>query len=206
MDDYSRSILCIGNDDGTQELIANVLAGNELTFAQSALDAVRLLHAQAFHAFILDYWLPDWAGPALCREIRTVDPHAPVVFCSAAASDAYRTRALRAGATAYLCKPIDPEELRSSLRVHLNVSLVESLRARHEEELAVQAELERQTRELQLRAENARNLAAQSAERMARARAYKAFIEAHGTRAHFEGWWPNVFASAWANQEVAKER
>jgi DNA-binding response OmpR family regulator len=200
MNDYSRSILCVGSDHEMRGLLDTVLAGNELTFAPTAFEAIRLLHTKAFHAFVLDYWLPDWSGPGLCREIRKVDPHAPLVFCSAAGQEKYGARALRAGANAYLCKPIDPEELRSSLNLYLDNSLVESLRAKHEEELAVQTELTRQARELAGRSENAQKLAAMSAERMARVRAYKAFIDAHGTRAHFEGWWNNVFASAWANQ------
>ena len=112
MNDYSRSILFVGSDRETRDLVSEALAEHQLTFAQTAFDGLRVLNAQPFHGYVLDYWLPDWSGAGLCREIRKIDPHAPVVFCSAAAQDTYRARAIRAGANAYLCKPIDPEELR----------------------------------------------------------------------------------------------
>ena len=47
-------------------------------------------------------WAADWSGPSLCREIRKIDPHGTIVFCTAAARDNDRARAMRAGANAYL--------------------------------------------------------------------------------------------------------
>jgi DNA-binding response OmpR family regulator len=165
---------------------------------------VRHVHRlEPFHGYVLDYWLPDWWGPALCREIRKLDPHGPIVFCTAAVRDSDRQRALRAGANAYLRKPVKAEELRSTLRGCLTVAEMESLRAKVEEERAVQNELERRLHQAHSRMETAKELVASSIERTARAKAYKAFIEARGTRAHFENWWPHVFQRARAEHELA---
>ena len=96
----------------------------------------------------------------------------------------------------------DPDMLRARLRTFLTLSEMESLRAKVEEERAVQNELERRASDVRLRAEAAKELFASSVERTARAKAYKAFIEARGTRAHFEKWWPQVFQSVRANADV----
>jgi CheY-like chemotaxis protein len=197
-----RSILCIEDDAESRTILQEILADHRLVFACSAFEALRRVNAEFFHGYVLDYWLPDWSGPSLCREIRKIDPHAPIVFCTAAVRDADRNRALRAGASAYLCKPIEPEVLRSKLRTFLTLAEMESLRAKIEEEHAVQSELQRRLSHVQSRVDTAKELVASSIERTAKAKAYKAFIEARGTRAHFENWWPHVYQSARANHDI----
>jgi DNA-binding response OmpR family regulator len=196
-----RTVLCVEDEPESRELLEESLAGHNLVFVSTAREAVTRLNASAFHGYVLDYWLPDWSGPALCREIRKVDPYGPVVFCTAAARESDRARALRAGASAYLCKPIEADVIRAKLRAFLTMAELESLRAKVEEERAVQCELERRLASVAAQAERGRELLASSIERTARAKALKAFIDAHGTRAHFEAWWPQVFGSVRANHE-----
>jgi DNA-binding response OmpR family regulator len=198
-----RSVLCVEDDPESRMLLAAILPDHTLVFALNAFEAIRCMNARAFHGYVLDYWLPDWSGPALCREIRKTDPHGPIVFCTAAARESDMKRALRAGANAYLCKPVDPDLLRSKLRAFLSIAEMESLRAKVEEEHAVQIELERRLDHARSRSEAAKDLAAASVERTAKAKAYRAFIEARGTRAHFESWWPHVYQSARANSQAS---
>jgi DNA-binding response OmpR family regulator len=195
-----RSILCVDDDPESRALLTHVLNGYEVVFAQNAFEALRNVNSRAFHGYLLDYWLPDWSGPSLCREIRKIDPHAPIIFCTAAARDSDRARGMRAGASAYLCKPLDPDTLRSKLRAFLTLAEMESLQAKLEEERVVQEELERRLSDARTHVDRASALVASSMERTARTRAYKAFIGARGTRAHFEGWWVNVFESARASR------
>lgn len=198
----SRTVLVVDDDPEFCNLLQEVLSDHTLIFAANAFEALRYVNSTTFHAYILDYWLPDWSGSALCREIRKTDPHTPIVFCTGAARDQDRARALRAGANAYLPKPVDPKTLRAKLGAFLSLAELESLRAKVEEERAVQDELERRLEYALAQSDHAKALAASSVERTARTRAYKAFIEAHGTRAHFESWWPQVFQSARANHNV----
>jgi DNA-binding response OmpR family regulator len=195
-----RSVLCVGNEQEDRGLLDVVLGDHELTFAKNAYEALRQFNTRSFDAYVLDYWLPDWNGPSLCRELRKIDAHGPVVFCSTAAADQHRVRAMRAGATAYLVKPIEPNELRGKLRALLSLADLESLRARVEEEHAIADEIARRMKEVQDSVERARLLSNQALERVARIKAYQAFVERHGTRAHFERWWPQVFDTARANQ------
>jgi putative two-component system response regulator len=199
-DETSRhSILCVDDDAESRSLLSELLNDYDIVFAQNACDALRTANSRSFHAYLLDYWLPDWSGPSLCREFRKADPHVPIIFCTAAVRDADRARALRAGANAYLCKPVDPNVLRAKLRAFLTLAHMESLQAKIEEERAVQEELDRRLADTRARVDTASGLLASSIERTARAKAFRAFMGAHGTRADFDNWWPTVFATVRAN-------
>ena len=161
-----RTILIVEADAASRALFSDLLSRYSLTFAANAFEAVRSVNARPFHAYLLDYWLPDWSGVQLCRAIR------------------------------------DGERLLRQLRIQLELSELKSLRARDEEERAIQQELERRLRNTVARVEAAKELARASLERTARTKAYKAFIAAHGTRVHFESWWPNMFGSARAARGV----
>jgi DNA-binding response OmpR family regulator len=197
-----KSVLCVDEDTETRALLKLAMPDFEVIFVSNAFEAIRAINSRAFDGYVLDYWLPDWAGPALCRDIRKLDPHAPIVFCTSAARDQDRARALRAGANAYLVKPIDPQEFRARLRGLISLADAESLHAKIAEEEAIQDELQRRVVHLRQRVEAADRLSAQSFERIARIKAYKAFMDSRGTRAHFERWWPQVFQSAEANHSV----
>jgi len=194
-----RAVLCVQTDQAARDVLAETLHGCDCVAACNAYEALRNLNARPFDAYVLDYWLPDWSGPSLCREIRKSDPNSPVVFYTDAANDQDRQRALRAGASAYLCKPVEPEELRSSLGSLFRRSDVESLLAKSSAERAVDELLVLRLPRARAASAAQDESAARSLERAARSRAYKAFIESGGTRANFDSWWPQVFGSARAN-------
>jgi DNA-binding response OmpR family regulator len=195
----TRTILCATDDLESTEIFRRALSDFEVVSATSAFEALRAINSRAFDAYLLDYWLPDWNGCSLCEPIRKLDPHGPIVFCTTANRETERARALRAGANAYLIKPIDPVMLRSRIRTLLTLADSESLRAKFEEECAVQEELDRRLAQVGQRVDRAKQLTVSAVERTARSKALLAFFRAHGTRAHFERWWPNVFSSVRAN-------
>jgi DNA-binding NtrC family response regulator len=197
-----RSVLCIGNDVEARAFLEETLAEYELVFAPNAFEAIRSMHARAFDAYVTDFWLPDWAGPQLCRAIREVDPHCPIVLLSATATTQNRQRAMRAGATAFFCRHEDADDLKPTLRRLLALADAKSLEAKERLEDAVVSEIERCRARLP-EAPSATDLRGTFVERTARTRGYKAFVESGGSRAHFERWWPQVFASARANHDAA---
>jgi DNA-binding response OmpR family regulator len=141
------------------------MPGYQTVFACDAYAALREINSRSFGAYVLEVWLPDLSGLQLCREIRKLDPHGAVVFCTAAVRIEDRSRAFRAGANAYLCKPIDPYRLQSEVRVLFELADIESLRARVEEQQAVQEELQRLTSESVKRAHLAKGAASRAMER-----------------------------------------
>src|SRR3982751_3343033 len=62
-----RAILCIEDDAESRKILQEILADHRLVFACSAFEALRCVNAEFFHGYVLDYWLPDWSGPSLCR-------------------------------------------------------------------------------------------------------------------------------------------
>jgi DNA-binding response OmpR family regulator len=202
----SKSILCVQGDAEERALLAELLQGYRMVFACNAYEALRELGRGVFDAYILELWLPDWSGAHLCQEVRKIDPKAPVLFCTAAAHIEDRNRAIRAGGSAYLCKPIDPSRLLAQLRVLLELADLESIRARIDADHVTQAELERRAAEVFKRTGQSRRSAVRAVERMSKAKASTAFLKSGGTKANFERWWPALFAGAWANIEAATNK
>ncbi len=194
-----RRLLCVDAHADSRAWLQGVLGDYDLMFAATGFEALRQINRQSFDGFVLDFWLPDLSGTDLCRDIRKLDPHAPIVFCSTASSLQEQQHALRAGANAYLCKPCDEEALRSKLHALLAAADIESLRAKVAAHAAIHEELERRRERVVQRSDAARALAASSVERTARAKAYAAFINAGGTRGQFDSWWQETFHSAQAD-------
>lgn len=199
---HRQTILCVDADQAVQDFCTRVLPEYDVTCAGTGFEALRALNHRSFRAYILEYWLPDWSGRGLCREIRMRDPHVPILFCASADAEGDKARALRAGASAYLPKPIDPELLRVRLRSALATSDQASLNAKFDEECAIQDELSRRSQQVRQQAESARRLSSASIERTARAKALKVFVESGGTLGSFESWWPQVYSSVRANHAV----
>ena len=147
----SYSVLCVDRDQEACDLLQKELPDYKLTFVDSALEALRHVNRQAFHAYILEFWLRDWGGSSLCREIRRIDPHGPVIFYTGSARESDKQRAIKVGANAFLRKPIHPDELRAKLRVLLGMADFESLQAKVAENIAIQEELQRRLEALQSR-------------------------------------------------------
>lgn len=202
----SRSGLCALPEGNSKAFLEQAFAGERLVFAHNGYEALRSLHARAFDFYVLEYWLPDFSGVALCREIRKVDPSGPIVFCTATHREDARRRALNAGANAYLCQPVEPQVLRERMKILLERADADSLSAKREEELAIDAELARRAAAAAARSEHAQTLIASATERAARAKAFKAFIESGGTRANFERWWPQVLTTAWATHRIHESK
>jgi DNA-binding response OmpR family regulator len=196
----ARAVLCVTADGPSAEVYGRVLWQYEIVIARTGFDGLREMNARAFDAYVLDYWFPDWNGVGLCRSIRGVDPYGPILFCSSAPTEKEKARARRAGASDYLPKPVDPMALRLKLGSLLGRADYESLKAKVAEERAIHDELQRQVLALKQRVVAANNLRAASIERVARAKALRAFFDAGGTRAHFDRWWPQVFGSVQAKE------
>jgi CheY-like chemotaxis protein len=64
---------------------------------------------------VIDSWLPEMDGVALCEHIRKSDKTTPIVFFSGVAHKAEQERARAAGANEFLIKPINSENFVSAI-------------------------------------------------------------------------------------------
>jgi len=192
-----RAVLCVLPNAEIQRFALSVLCDFRMTVTATAIDALRWMHSGIFDAYVLDYWLPDWTGPSLCRDIRRHDPHVPICFYTTAMAPTHRARALRAGASAFLEAPTEGAALSRRLHVLLDRADAASLHAMAEGTRVIQEELERRATAAAAQANVAIRKAQAAIERAAKIKARKAFVEAGGASAHFARWWPQQFDLSW---------
>ena len=197
--DHNRTvprIFCAQPDAAAREFLTQAFDGFDVTFVVNGREALAHLNASCADAYVLDFWLPDWSGVSLCRDIRNMDPHAPIAFCTRARSEDAIKRALRAGADVYLPMPVEAARLRKRVE-----KLIQSRDETNAAACAAGAEIIRS--ELQRRAVTLENMTDFNRdsfhdiiERSTRKKALAAFLTANGTRANFERWWPQAYCDA----------
>jgi DNA-binding response OmpR family regulator len=106
-----KRILLVEDEEDAREIVAFNLEEHSLICACDFDEGLRLASQEDFDLYILDNWLPDGSGVELCRAIREFDPDTPILFYSAAAYTRDIREAMRAGAQAYLVKPVSFDEL-----------------------------------------------------------------------------------------------
>jgi CheY-like chemotaxis protein len=105
VDDYSTS----------QRLLSYILRQNHHTVGMAAhgLNALEQLEKQPFDLVITDLDMPEMDGLTLLQELRA-DPrfvNLPVIILTGSAYEQDNARAKAAGATSFLTKPVESEEL-----------------------------------------------------------------------------------------------
>ncbi len=83
--------------------------GHEAVQASSAEEALQRL--EGADVLLTDLSMPGMGGMALLREIRVRDPGLPVVVITARGSERTAVEAMKAGASDYLTKPFDVDEV-----------------------------------------------------------------------------------------------
>jgi DNA-binding response OmpR family regulator len=100
-------VLCVDDDEDSRVMLVTLLrlALIEAKAVGSATQALSLIQAERFDLYMLDAWLPGLDGFELCRRMRALDAHTPILFFSGAAHEADRRRGIEAGADDYVIKP-----------------------------------------------------------------------------------------------------
>ncbi len=92
------------------------LEGFKVDVADDGKLGLDFFNNHTYDLLIFDVMLPGMDGLSLCREVRKVNSHIPVLFLTAKSSGAERVEGLKTGADDYLVKPFNLEEL--IIRVH----------------------------------------------------------------------------------------
>ncbi len=79
-----RRILCVDDNEDNSSMLTVLLglSSYDAIAAGSVSEALQIARREVFDLFILDGRFPDGSGTALCREIREIHPHTPVIFYS----------------------------------------------------------------------------------------------------------------------------
>jgi len=108
-----RTLLVVDDDDVFRNRLVRAMSerGFEARGAGSAAEAIALASADSPELAVVDLRMPDRSGLDLVRELRTMDPGTSVVVLTGYGSIATALEAVRLGATHYLTKPADADEI-----------------------------------------------------------------------------------------------
>ena len=106
-------LLIVDDEASTTLLLKKLLEreGYRVDTANSALTALMLTERSKYHIVISDILMPDMDGLDLLQELRKRDPLIQVVIMTAGVTMNRAISALEHGATDFILKPIEPEEL-----------------------------------------------------------------------------------------------
>jgi DNA-binding response OmpR family regulator len=108
-----QSILCVDDDEDSLELLTIIFEqeGFDVKSCNSLEDCLPLIYENDFTAIILDNWFSGGTSLEVCRKIRSFNSTIPIIYYSAEVRETEIKKALATGATAYLMKPDDFDEI-----------------------------------------------------------------------------------------------
>ncbi len=117
-------VLIVDDEESMRLFLARVLAAGlkvEVTLAGTCEQALRLAGNYAYDAILLDLLMPGVGGYEVLKEIRRASPNAatPVIIVSVLSDPATRERCLKAGASAYVPKPVDRQALVATVKAQM---------------------------------------------------------------------------------------
>jgi two-component system KDP operon response regulator KdpE len=120
MTSTNAKVLVVEDDRLIRRLLRSVLPsrGFVVTEAETGAAALDILKADAPDLIVLDLGLPDMNGLGLLRHIRG-DSNIPIVVLSYTGAVTTKVEALESGASDYVTKPFNADELAARLRVAL---------------------------------------------------------------------------------------
>ncbi len=93
--------------------------GYQAMVAYDGAMGLRLFQSNSFQLVISDIVLPKMDGFALCREIRKIDDHIPILILTALGTADDKLEGFDVGADDYMVKPFDFRELAARVKVLL---------------------------------------------------------------------------------------
>ena len=110
--------LLVAEDTDSNYLLVSLMLRKEFDIvrASDGEEAVKICRELKPAAILMDVKMPGMDGLEATRRIRAFDPSVPIVAVTAFAYDRDRQKALDAGASEYLSKPLNGERLRQTLR------------------------------------------------------------------------------------------
>jgi twitching motility two-component system response regulator PilH len=118
-----RRILVVDDSPTEQTAIRQPLeaVGYQVILTSHGDEGLHRLETEDFDLLLLDVVLPGKNGFQLCRQIRRDErwTELPIIMVTSKDQDADRFWGMKQGATEYLTKPFDPDDLISAVRRHV---------------------------------------------------------------------------------------
>ena len=125
-DDYllGRKVLLVDDDARNIFALSSLLErrGMQVLTATTGLEAIETLSSTDVSIVLMDIMMPEMDGYQTMQRIRNSGKHQrlPIIALTAKAMKGDREKCLEAGASDYLAKPVDTDQLLSALRMWLH--------------------------------------------------------------------------------------
>jgi two-component system response regulator RegA len=118
------TLLIVDDDRPFREAMAAAFArrGYEVRVAPSADEALALCADWVPERAVVDLRMPGASGIELLRALKRIDPNTDVVVLTGYGSIPNAVEAVRAGATNYLTKPSEPDEIEAAFRGEVQIA------------------------------------------------------------------------------------
>ena len=114
----NAAILIVDDEENLLLLLERILSkqGYQVITAQNSHEALALAEKRVFQLAILDIKMFPLDGVELLNEIKTRCPSTEVIMITAYPTAGTRAECLKKGASTYLTKPVDIQELKSTVK------------------------------------------------------------------------------------------
>jgi PAS domain S-box-containing protein len=163
------TIMVVEDEVGSRATLCSILedAGYRVIGLERGTDALEMIRDDPFDAVITDIRLPDVDGIEILKLAKEINPEAAVIMMTGYASTETAVDAVNQGAYAYFVKPINPDEMKTTIanalkqqRLSLeNKELVENLQRTNKLLLKANEKLEKEIAERKQAEELYRTLA-----------------------------------------------
>ena len=118
MENEESRILVVDDDPNILKVIQMRLEGEgyRVSTAARAEDAITRARKGTFHLALVDLKLPEKDGIGVMKELHEIDPELPVIILTAYGTIKSAVTAMSKGASTYLTKPFDNQELLLQIR------------------------------------------------------------------------------------------
>ena len=138
---YRFRILVVDDEPIQRELVSGFLKkqGFDVSAAESGVKALELFRQDSIDLILTDQKMANMSGLELLQAVHTINPETPVILITAFGTIEAAVGALKQGATDYLTKPLNLDELLYRIRqvsdryriIAENRELREALQSRH---------------------------------------------------------------------------
>lgn len=114
------SILAVDDSASMRQMVAFTLkgAGYDVTEASDGVEALNAAKSNKFNLVITDINMPNMDGIALTKELRTLPDYkfTPILTLTTESTAEKKQEGKAAGATGWIVKPFDPEQLLATIK------------------------------------------------------------------------------------------
>jgi DNA-binding NtrC family response regulator len=114
----AEKVLIVDDDRAFLQILAERMQnrGMEVTTAESAAAALKLLEKESYDAVLLDLMMPEMGGIEALQIMRKKQPEIQVIFVTGHPSVSKGVEAIKLGAMDFIPKPVDMSELTEKIQ------------------------------------------------------------------------------------------